>query len=169
MWLSYVKLSALAVALALAAVGPGAAQQQEEPSASHLAAARELILLNGASVAVERIMPALVANVRRQAVTRPELTKDLEEVLKAMEPELEQQRQQALLVTARAYAKWLNEEEIKDAIAFFRSPSGAKYARLLPDITEEYVNSVSAWTQLASEYVMTRARAEMLKRGHQIQ
>ena len=141
----------------------------QEPSLDHLAAARELVVATGASTSIDRIIPALTEQVRRQIVTRPELSKDLNEVLSGMAPELEQQRQQGLLVAARAYAKLLTEAEIKDCLTFFRSPSGIKYVKIQPVLTEEVVETVTAWSQLAGEYIINRARAEMTKRGHQMQ
>ena len=167
-------LAALTFVLASLAgpVAPARAQQaqpaQQDASTNHLAAARELLSVAGTSGSIDRIIPSLLEEVRRQAVTRPEIAKDIDEVLKVLGPELDQQRQQAYLIASRAYARLLTEAEIKDAIAFFRSPSGAKYIRIQPQLTDALVNSITAWTQLAAEYIQTRVRAEMVKRGHQL-
>ena len=159
-------LSVLSVVGLLLAAAPLAAQ---ELTASHLAAARDLVQLTGASTSIERIIPALVEDIKRQTVTRPELTKDLAEILKTMQPEMDQQRVQALGVAARSYAKFMSEPEIRDAVAFFRSPAGTKYAKVQPEITEDLVSSLGAWSQLVAEYLQTRVRSEMLKRGHEMQ
>ncbi len=165
MRLRTVTLPALALGLALAG-GPARAQ---EPSTNHLVAARELVLASGAANSIDRILPAIADEIRRQIVTRPELVKDLDEVLKNLQPEIEQQLQQALAIAARVYTKWLTEPEIKDAIAFFRSAAGTKFVKVQPELTDDVVNTVTAWSQLAAEYMMTRTRAEMGKRGHQMQ
>lgn len=141
----------------------------QEPSASQIAAARELVTVVGASGSIERILPALVDQIRRQAVTRPELGKDLEEVLKGLQPEIEQQRQQAYFIAARTYAKFMSEQEIRDAVVFFKTPSGVKYIQVLPELTDNLVNSITSWSELVGEYLQTRVRAEMMKRGHQLQ
>lgn len=159
-------LSVLSIAGMLLAAAPIAAQ---ELAASHLAAARDLVQLTGASTSIERIIPALAEDIRRQTVTRPELAKDLNDVLKAMQPEMDQQRAQAIGVAARSYAKFMTEPEIRDSITFFRSPAGIKYAKVQPEITEDLVSSLGAWSQLVAEYLQTRVRAEMLKRGHEMQ
>lgn len=153
--------------LGLAALSAPVAAQ--EPSASQIAAARELVTVVGASGSIERILPALVDQIRRQAVTRPELGKDLEEVLKGLQPEIEQQRQQAYFIAARTYAKFMSEQEIRDAVVFFKTPSGAKYIQVLPELTDNLVNSITSWSELVGEYLQTRVRAEMMKRGHQLQ
>ena len=163
MWLRQIAMAAFALA-ALAV--PASAQ---EPAASHLAAARELVLIGGASGSIDTIMPAIMGQIRQQSITRPEMTKDLEDVFKMLQPEMEQQRQIAVTIAARAYAKWMTEPEIKDTLVFFRTPSGAKYIKVLADLTDEIVNGVTEWSQSAGEYVMTRVRSEMGKRGHQMQ
>lgn len=141
----------------------------QEPSTSQIAAARDLVSAVGASGSIERILPALIEQIRRQSVTRPELAKDLDEVLKTLQPEIEQQRQQAYFIASRTYAKFLSEQEIREAVTFFRSPTGAKYVQALPDLTENLVNSITTWSELVGEYLQTRVRSEMLKRGHQLQ
>lgn len=142
---------------------------QQEPSASHLAAARELMQATGVLSPVDELIPTFSEQVRKQALTRPEITKDLEEVLKALQPEMQLQRQQIANVVSRTYAKWLTEPELKEIAAFFRSPLGAKFNKVQPDLVDDVVNDVQVWTRQASEYVMVRVRAELAKRGHQLQ
>jgi hypothetical protein len=164
------RLLSFAMLLAgLAAVVPARAQQAPEPTASHLAAARELVTIAGATASIDRIIPALINDIKRVSVTRPELAKDLDEVLKAMEPEFERQKQQGYALAARVYAAQMSEAELKEATTFFRSPAGKKYVEVLPTVTENLINDLTAWSQLAAEYTMTRVRAEMSKRGHQLQ
>lgn len=168
MRLRLLSLAALLAGL-LAALAPARAQQSPEPSPSHLAAAREVMILAGASTSIDRILPILLNDIRRVAVTRPELAKDLNEVLQSMQPELERQKEQGYAIAARAYAAQLSEADLKEAAVFFRSPVGKKYVQALPTITENLVNDVTTWSQLAAEYLMTRVRAEMHKRGHDLQ
>jgi hypothetical protein len=159
------RLLSFAMLLAgLAAVVPARAQQAPEPTASHLAAARELVTIAGATASIDRII-----HIKRVSVTRPELAKDLDEVVKAMEPEFERQKQQGYALAARVYAAQMSEAELKEATTFFRSPAGKKYVEVLPTVTENLINDLTAWSQLAAEYTMTRVRAEMSKRGHQLQ
>jgi hypothetical protein len=161
---------ALVVAPAVAQQTPTQPQQQAaEPSPSHLAAAREVLLLAGGAATIDRILPILINDIRRVAVTRPELAKDLDEVLKSIEPEIERQKQQGYAIAARAYAAQLSEADLKETAVFFRTPVGKRYVEALPTITENLINDVTTWSQLVAEYTMTRVRAEMAKRGHQLQ
>lgn len=158
-----------AASLALMLVVAPASAQAQEPSPSHLAAARDLVLLIGVASSADEIVPALVEDLKRQNLTRPELSKDLDEVLKVLAPELELQRQQAATVLARVYAKWMTEPELREVIAFYKTPTGAKFSRVQTDIVEEGVKELTAWSAQLAEYLMTRARVEMNKRGHQLQ
>ena len=176
-------LHACLVAASLAAAGAAFAQQpaaplqgqaaqaapQPEPSPSHLAAARELIGVTNVLGPVDELLPAFGEQIRKQNVTRPELTKDLDTVINGLAPELLLQRQQVLNSVARTYCKWLTEPEIKELTTFYRTPVGAKFNKLQPDLVDDVVADVQRWTQDASEYVMVRTRAEMQKRGHQMQ
>jgi hypothetical protein len=145
------------------------APAQPEPTAGHLALAREVITLTGGLSTVDALIPAFSEEIKRQAVTRPELTKDLNEVLTSLEPEMELQRQRGLNTVSRTYTKWLSEPEMREVIAFFKTPAGAKYIKVQPDLVDDVVNELQLWSQEASEYAMVRVRAEMGKRGHQMQ
>jgi hypothetical protein len=162
---SPIRLPALVLGLVLL----GAPAYAQEPTPGQLAVARELISMTGALSTIDRLLPSFAAQVRQQTVTRPDLSKDLEEVLNSLQPELEQRRQQIINATSRVYAKYMTEAEMKDVVAFFKTPSGSKYIKLQPQVIDDVVDTVQAWGDQVSEYVITRARAEMVKRGHQMQ
>jgi hypothetical protein len=162
---SPIRLPALLLGLVLL----GAPAYAQEPTPGQLAVARELISMTGALSTIDRLLPSFAAQVRQQTVTRPDLSKDLEEVLNSLQPELEQRRQQIINATSRVYAKYMTEAEMKDVVAFFKTPSGSKYIKLQPQVIDDVVDTVQAWGDQVSEYVITRARAEMVKRGHQMQ
>ncbi len=63
----------------------------------------------------------------------------------------------------------MTEAELKDVAAFFKSPSGVKYVQTQPAILDDIVREIATWSQNLSEYILIRARAEMGKRGHQLQ
>lgn len=139
------------------------------PSPSHLALAREVMLSSGIARSFDSIIPAFADQIRQQAVTRPELAKDLNEVLTALQPEMELQKQRMVDTAAKIYADKLTEAELKEIAAFFRSAAGKRYVESQPAVLDEMVQAMQTWTQEVSEYVMVRVRAELGKRGHQLQ
>ena len=63
----------------------------------------------------------------------------------------------------------MTEAELKDIAAFYKSPAGMKYVADPAWRARRYrARSGHLDQQTVSEYVMTRARAEMSKRGHQL-
>ena len=145
------------------------AAQTPAYSASHLAVAREVMLSSGIARSFDSIIPAFGDRIRQNAVTRPELAKDLDSVLASLEPELELQKQAMIDVASRIYASRLTEAELNEIAAFFRSPAGNRYVETQPQVLDDIVGAMQTWTQDVSEYVMVRVRAEMAKKGHQLQ
>ncbi|KAA0125789.1 DUF2059 domain-containing protein [Methylobacterium sp. P1-11] len=138
-------------------------------SPGHLALAREVMLSSGIARSFDSVLPAFADQIRKQTVTRPELSKDLEEVLTSLQPEMELQKQRMIDIAARTYASKFSEAELKEIATFFRSPAGKHYVEAQPQLLDEMVQEMQDWTQDVSEYVMVRVRAEMGKRGHQMQ
>ncbi len=144
-------------------------QSQPAVSQTHLDLAREVMFNSGIARSFDSIVPALAEQIKKNSVTRPELSKDLDEVIKGLQPEMELQKQRMINVAANIYARRLSEPELKDIVAFFRSPSGKRYVETQPQVLDELVGAMQDWTQEVSEYMMIRVRAEMGKRGHQLQ
>jgi len=142
---------------------------EPELTPAHLALAREVMLGSGMSRSFDSIIPTMADQIRKNAVTRPDLGKDLDEVLKGLEPEMTLQKNRLIEIASRIYAKRLSETELKEIIAFFRSPAGKRYVETQPQILDDMVGAMQDWTQEVSEYVMVRTRAEMGKRGHSLQ
>jgi hypothetical protein len=145
------------------------AAQTPAYSANHLALAREVMLNSGIARSFDSIIPAFSERIRQGAVTRPELTKDLDTVLASLEPEMELQKQAMIDTAARIYASRLSEAELNEIATFFRSPAGKRYVETQPQVLDEMVQAMQTWTQDVSEYIMVRVRAEMAKKGHQLQ
>ncbi|MGY2047390.1 DUF2059 domain-containing protein [Methylobacterium sp. JK268] len=138
-------------------------------SPSHFALAKEVMLSSGIARSFDSIIPVFSEQIKQAAVTRPELTKDLDDVLTKLQPELELQKQKMIDAASRIYAEKLSEAELRDVATFFRSPSGKRYVETQPQVLDDMVQAMQNWTQDVSEYVMVRVRAEMAKRGHQMQ
>jgi hypothetical protein len=158
-------LPALAQTKATAPAAPAA--QTFTPN--HLALAREVMLSSGIARSFDSIIPSFADQIRKQAVTRPEIQKDLDEVLTQIQPEMELQKQRMINIAARTYAAKLSEAELTDIANFFRSPAGKRYVETQPALLDEMVHEMQGWTEEVSEYIMVRVRAEMGKRGHNLQ
>lgn len=171
------RLAAVSLALATG-LGLGIANAQAPaPSAlppaaigeSHLQAGREVVINSGMSRSFDAILPQFVTEVRQTfTTTRPELTKDLNEVIEVIRPELDLQKGEMVTSAARIFASRIGEPELKEIAAFFKSPAGKRYVETQPQILDELFSEMQAWTQKLSEFVVTRVRVEMKKKGHDI-
>ena len=115
-----------AAALILLA-GPALAQAPAQPSASHIAIAREAVVNSGMGRSFDIITEPLLAQLQQMNVTRPEIKKDLDQVVEGLKPEMELQKQQMVTAAAKVYAGIMTEAELKELNAFFKSPVGMKY------------------------------------------
>lgn len=170
------RLAAASLAMLLsvgAAIAQAPAPSPSAPvasvSQSHLQAGREVVTGSGMSRSFDAILPQFVTEVRQTfTTTRPELTKDLNEVIEQVRPEIEARKEEMVTTAAQVFASRLTEAELKDIGTFFNSPSGKRYVETQPLILDEMFKEMQAWTQRLSEFVVTRIRAEMKKRGHDI-
>jgi hypothetical protein len=111
----------------------------------------------------------MLEQLHQMNVTRPEIKQDLDQVAELLKPEMEQQKLLIINAAARVFAERMTEAELKDVTTFFKSPSGLKYVQAQPLILDDIVKEIATWTQNVSEYILIRARAEMKKRGHELQ
>jgi hypothetical protein len=162
------RLVATTFALALLAV-PALAQTSAPVTPSHLAVAREVAETSGMTRSFDAMTEPFLEQLQQMNVTRPEIKKDLDEVTAMLRPEIELQKEKMLDNVARVFAAQLTEPELKEIAAFYKSPVGMKYVNVQPGLLDDIVKDLATWTQNVSEYVMIRARAEMNKRGHQLQ
>ena len=148
-----------------AQTGPGATG----PSPSHLAAARALVIACGMSRSFSAIIPQFMDQIAQSLTqTRPEIAKDLNVVLTELKPEFERQADEMIDIAAQIYVKQMSEPELKAADAFFESPAGRKYFETQPAFLTEAVTAMQGWQGKISTDMMTRVRAEMRKKGHEI-
>ena len=69
---------------------------------------------------------------------------------------------------AKIYASRFKEQELKDALAFYKSPLGRKLLVEEPRILDESMQHAQSWADRLSQEVINKMRAEMKKRGHEI-
>jgi len=158
-----------AVALALAwlgCAGPAAAQQ---PSPSAIATAKELLAAKGATAMFDPVIPGMIENTKNTFLpTNPGLYKDINEVAVKLQAEFAPRRQEVIDDIARLYAMQFTEPEMREVIAFYRSPTGKKFAAQEPAVIDQGLRNAEEWSRRTSEDVMNRFRAEMKKKGHDL-
>lgn len=159
-------LAGAILGLALLCAAPALAQGQA-PTPAHLQAAREVVELTGVSQSIDNIYKEFKDNAKELiGPTRPELLKDMEEVVAALKPESDKRAEEMTATAATVFASKMTEADLKEVAAFFKSPVGQRYNALRRDAMDELLTVLQPWSVQTSNYLFDRFSQEMRKRGH---
>ncbi len=139
-----------------------------QPTPAQVALASEIVVHAGVENSFDAVMEPVIEQIRRAGAARPDIRKDLEEVLESLKPEMELHKKQMVANTARHYVAQFSEAELREIGAFFKSATGRKYIEAQPKLTEAIVKEMTPWSKEVSEYLLIRTRGEMSKRGHRL-
>jgi hypothetical protein len=147
-------------------VAPASAQPA---SPAAIATAKELVELKGGANMFDPIIAGVVDQAKTLLLrTSPQLSKDLNEVAATLVTEFQPRRAELINEAAKIYAGRFSEQELKEMVAFYKTPLGRKMLVQEPLVLDETFNYVQQWGPRAAEDVMNRFRAEMRKKGHQL-
>ena len=152
------------VAAALFGFAPAAYAQ---PSAAALAEAQKLVGVTGTT----NLFNPLVAGVIEQAKLLflqqdPSLGKDLNEVAAKLRADLTPRLSELFNEVAKYYATDFTEQELKDILVFYQSPTGKKLLDRQPQIVDHSMKFAQEWANKLSDEVIAKMRDEMKKKGH---
>jgi hypothetical protein len=162
-------LVGLALGLSLALSTGIAGAQQQQPSAAAMTTANELVAIKGAKAMFEPLVSGIVEKAKGMFLqTNPMLGKDLNEVAAKLRADFAPRSVEVLTETARLYATRFSEQELKDTLAFYKSPLGRKLLAEEPVIADQSMRSATSWADRLSVEIISKMRDEMKKRGHEI-
>lgn len=152
-------------AVALLAGLPVAAMAQDATEAA-LNAGREIMVNSGMGNSFARIVPGIMEQLAVTVTrTRPELQKDLKEVLIAAVGDYAKVQVDLVNESAKMLAKRMSEKELQETAAFFASAAGKKYVEAQAMLLEDISPVISTMSQRLSVEVTERVRADLKKRG----
>jgi hypothetical protein len=160
-----------AAVMAFAGVAPAEqkAQSPAEPSPAAMKIAREIIELKNADSLFGPMVPGVIERVKNMLLqTNPTVRKDLEDVAKNLHKAFAPKTDELFNDIAWLYATRFSETELKEIIAFYRTPTGKKVIAEEPLVFDDAVNGLKGWQEKFAEEVIGRFRAEMKKRGHDL-
>ena len=156
-----------ALAVALAAIGPSAYAQQ--PSAAAMATAKELITIAGATTLFAPLIAGVVEQAKLLFLQQdPSLAKDLNEITAQLRTDLQPRFAELTDEVARSYATNFTEQELKEILTFYKTPSGKKLLVEQPKIVDASMKFAQEWANKLSDQVVIKMRDELKKRGHQL-
>lgn len=165
--MSFLKFARPLLAASLLAVLPLSAGYAQQATEGQIAAGREVMIASGMARSFAQIVPGVMEQLAVNVVrTRPELQKDLKEVLLAAVGDFKQVQEDLVNLSAKLLSRDLSEKELTEIAAFFNSPTGKKYVTAQPNILDQLGPYIRDYTVKLSTDVTARVRADMKKRGH---
>jgi hypothetical protein len=166
---------ALAALIVLALVGTAgrASAQGAAPNAAHhpspaaVLLARQILESKHANDIFDPLIRGVVIKTRDFFMqTNFMWGKDLNEVADNLIKQYSARSGELMNDAARIYASHFTEAELKQLLAFYQSPLGQKVIVEEPKSADESMTMAGSWADKLSEEVMSKMRAEMKKRGH---
>ena len=158
----------LAAVLALACLAPGGARAQA-PTPAAVAAAKELVVAKGGTAMFGPLIPGVIESAKNSFLpTNPQLAPQLNEVALQLRKEYEPRYAEILDEVAGIYAAHFTEQELRDLVAFYRTPLGRKLLAQEPIALNESLKAAQNWATQFSDEVVERFKAEMKKKGHNL-
>jgi len=149
----------------LALASPAAYAQQ--PSATAIASAKEIVAITGATALFNPLISGVVEQAKLLFLQQnPALSKDLNEISAKLRSDLSPRFQELVNEVAKNYATSFTEQELKDILAFYKTPAGAKLISDQSKVVDASLKFAQTWANTLSEQVIAKMRDELKKKGH---
>jgi hypothetical protein len=154
--------------------GPAPAQAQQKAAAppsnslppGAIAAAKEILVMKNAHAVYQGAVIATIQNVKNSLLqSNINLQKDIEEISLKLARDLSGRESEIGEGMAAIYATNFSEQELKDLLAFYKSPLGKKSLEQEPKSIEASLNYMRNWGEDLAQEINERFRDEMKKRG----
>jgi uncharacterized protein len=161
--------AAFAGAMFAGASSAQTARPPAAPSAASVAAAKEILELKGGLRMFETIVLGVIEQHKELILqSNPMLSRDLNEITNKLRVELAPRRAELDADVIRIYARSFTEQELKDLLAFYKSPLGKKVIEQEPKILDDSMGRASEWADKLAQEVVQKIRVEMRKKGHNL-
>jgi uncharacterized protein len=163
----------IAAMVALAAIGlVGTAKSQgggqpPQVSQAQFLLARQIVEIKGVKAMFAPLVHGVIKKTTDSVMqTNMMWAKDISDISAQMEKDFQPRGQEIVDATARYYASHFTEAELKQILGFYQSPVGQKMLVDEPRALDESMAYAGSWGDNLSIEVMSKLRAEMKKRGH---
>ena len=161
--------TARAAVCAVALVALSLPADAQQPSANAIALAKEIIVAKGAATMYDPVVANLIERTKGALLqTNIMLSRELNDVAAKLRTELAPRSAELVNDAARLYAARFTEQELRNTLAFYKSPLGQKVIAEEPAILNQSMSNVETWAGKFAEEVMIKFRAEMKKKGHDL-
>ena len=163
-----VALRAATVCAALLTAGH-VALAQPKPSPEAIDTAKQIVTLKGGESLFAALIPGVIEQGKAMFEQQnPALGKDLSTVASKLRTDLAPRANEINDEVAKAYAAHFTESELKELLAFYKSPVGRKMTVEEPKAIQESMIYAQEWSNKFSDEVLRKFREEMKKMGHDL-
>ncbi|HMF26348.1 MAG TPA: DUF2059 domain-containing protein [Pseudolabrys sp.] len=166
-FVEWIKSSVRAIGFAaiLIALIPEALAQQ--PSVAAMTTAREIIKTTGATALFNPLIPGVIEQAKNLFLQQnPGLIKDLNDIAAQLRADFAPRFDELTNEVAQLYATHFTEQELRDLLAFYKTPVGMKLITEQPKIGEEGIKFAQGWANNLTDEAIAKMRDELKKRGH---
>ncbi len=158
-----IRLATIATTLALS----GTLVDAQQPSAAAMSTAKQLVIVTGATTLFNPLIPGVIEQAKILFLQQnPALSKDLNDISAKLRADLTPRFDELINEVARNYAVHFSEQELKELLAFYKSPVGGKLLVEQPKVVDASLKFAQTWANNLSEQVIAKMRDELKKKGH---
>lgn len=139
----------------------------QQPTPAAISTASEILDIKGSMAVFEPLIPGVIEQSKNTLMqVNPNLFKDLTEVAKDLHKEYAPRMASLRTEIVKIYASRFTEQELKDTLAFYKSPLGKKILAEEVNFVDRTMSTAQDWAVKLNEEMIVRFRAEMKKKGH---
>ena len=157
------RLDLITTALALSALaGPGWAA---DPSAESIDLAKQMMAITEGdrTTTINGLAGPMVGMMQQMGIREPEKAQAL--VNEALLPLMTEHYDELSAMQAKSYATQLSADDMKAAIAFYKTPAGKDLVAAQPKLAQAKMVDMTAWMQKLQPEMMTKVQATMTAHG----
>jgi len=141
----------------------------QSPSPAAVATARQLIDLKGVGNLYDPVLTGIIIRSRDTLLqANPMVSNELNAVAQQLRKDFQPRLDALMQQVATFYASRFTEQELKDALAFYKSPLGIKLTATEPKFFHESMAYANKWAGDLADEVLAKMRTEMRKKGHEL-
>jgi uncharacterized protein len=157
----------LAAVLMWILAGPIAAQAQTQPSRDQLAAAGELATVARLDESMRSILPMIMQQLKPAVVQgRKEVERDFDTLNPVLIGAMNDRMKEFIELIAVIYANHFTAAELRDIVAFYRTPTGQKFVQSQAPLAQQAMSAGQQFAQKLIVDMQERMKQELRKKGH---
>ena len=168
---SYRAAFIVTAALTLGAAGafvlaPAGADDKSTVDPEALAAAKEVLAFAGSARQFETIMPLMSRQLEASFLKlQPGHSAEIHEIMSRVIERASGRKQELADNIAVLYAERMTADELRQIVAFYKSPAGTKLLQVQPEIIQQSVAIGQIWGKKIGEEIREEVRKELRNRG----